>query len=237
MNPKILGLPLLVMSLAACESVDSTAVTTAGLYADITATADGSGSTRTTAILKVGGPTSNTYVDLIEPDSLEVTQAEDTQTMSKVSVGDYREYVADFDVDEEDTEFAVALLREVDEGAPNSVVRLPATFELTEPAADTSFSRDSDDLVISWSGTDDATMRADITGDCFSVDSVDIDVDDGTVSFLAGSLEPYEDKVDETCDAVVTVWRTRAGELDPNYGEGGVARGVQVRSVTVLSGP
>ena len=66
MNPKTLGLPLLLLGLVACESVDSTAVTTAGVYADITAMADGSGSTRTTAILKVGGATSNTYLDLIK---------------------------------------------------------------------------------------------------------------------------------------------------------------------------
>ena len=41
MNPKTLGLPLLLLGLVACESVDSTAVTTAGVYADITAMADG----------------------------------------------------------------------------------------------------------------------------------------------------------------------------------------------------
>ena len=237
MNPKILGLPALLLGLVACESVDSTTVTTAGLYANITATADGSGSTRTTAILKVGGATSNTYVDLIEPDSLEATQGEETQTMSKVSVGDYREYVADFEVDAVDTEFAIAFLREVDEGAPNSVVQLPAPFELTEPSADTPFSRDEDDIVVSWDVIDDSPMRADITGDCFFADGIDVDVDDGTARFSAASLESYEDMADETCDAVITVWRTRAGDVDPNYGEGGAVSGVQVRSVTVVSGP
>ena len=237
MNPKTLGLPLLLLGLVACESVDSTAVTTAGVYADITAMADGSGSTRTTAILKVGGATSNTYLDLIEADTLEATQGEETQTMSKVSVGDYREYIADFNVDEVDTEFAIAFLREVDEGAPSSVVSLPAKFEITEPASDATFSRETDDITIAWDVTDGAPMRADITGDCFYVDDIDIDVDDGTVSFAAGSLEAYEDQEDETCDAVISVWRTRVGDLDPSYGEGGVANGVQVRTVSVLSGP
>ena len=55
--------------------------------------------------------------------------------------------------------------------------------------------------------------------------------------FAAGSLEAYEDQEDETCDAVISVWRTQVGDLDPSYGEGGVANGVQVRTVSVLSGP
>ena len=76
---------------------------------------------------------------------------------------------------EVDTEFAIAFLREVDEGAPSSVVSLPAKFEITEPASDTTFSRETDDITIAWDVTDGAPMRADITGDCFYVDDIEVD--------------------------------------------------------------
>lgn len=233
---KALFVPALLV-LVACESVDSTAVTTEGVYAHISATADGSGSTRTTAILKVGGATSNTYLDLVDGDVLEASQGGETQDLSKVSIGDYREYIADWNVDDEDTSFGVGFVREVDEGAPETTVTLPARFEITAPEADVTFSRADDDITVSWDVSADEGMSADITGDCFWVEGQDIEVDDGTVSFAAGSLEAYEDQEDETCQAVISLRRTRIGDLDPNYGEGGVANGEQIRSVTVLSGP
>jgi hypothetical protein len=237
MNTKLLALPGLLLALVGCETVDSTAVTTAGVYANISAMADGTGTTRTTAVLKVGGATSNTYLDLIDADTLEATSGEETQTLSKVSIGDYREYIADWDGDAVDTEFEVSFLRDVDEGAPSTVVSLPEKFDIVTPSAEVTFSRSEDDILVDWDVTADEPMRVDISGDCFYVDAVDVDVDDGTAGFAAGSLEAYEEQEDETCQATISVWRTRLGDLDPSYGEGGVADGVQVRSITVLSAP
>ena len=53
-----------------CSQVDSDAVRTSGMYADMSIEADGSGGSLTRASLKVGGSSSNTFINLTDGDAL-----------------------------------------------------------------------------------------------------------------------------------------------------------------------
>jgi hypothetical protein len=53
-----------------------------------------------------------------------------------------------------------------------------------------------------------------------------------------GKLQPVSDqRAGETCDVQVRIFRTRAGAVDPAYGEGGNFAAQQVRTVTISSAP
>ena len=237
MHKKLIALAL-IGGLVACESVESTDVLTSGVYADISATADGSGSTETSAILRVGGGNSNTFLQLVEDDTLTASQGDDSQAMTEVNLGDWYSYVATFEVDEEDAEFAVAFERTVDEGAPNTTMSLPAPFDLTAPEADVTVAAAEEDITISWEPADAGDdMSWDIDGDCIQAEGDSVDGDPGIAVIEAGTLEWWDDEEPATCEATITVTRSRAGSLDEGYGEGGTAYGRHQRQVKILVAP
>ncbi|MCB9796949.1 MAG: hypothetical protein H6741_30060 [Alphaproteobacteria bacterium] len=231
---------LLLMSpllLVACESVSSSDVLTSGMYANLSVTADGSGTSRALAILRVGGATSNTYVDLTGDDTLTVTVNEESQEFSRQALGDYIEYIADLDVDAAGTEFTIGLNRTVDEGAPASTMTLPEPFALSGPQEGGTMSRTAD-LTFTWepSGESDA-MSWSLSGDCFFDEVGSLDGDPGTVVVPGGTLESTDEDSPAACDAKFTLTRARTGSLDAGYGEGGKAEGLQERVVEFRSDP
>ena len=233
---RALALSLPLAALVGCESVESSDVKTSGMYAQFTAQADGSGSTRTEAILKVGGSTSNTFVQLAAGDELTVAGGGAEQAMSEQNLGDLYSYTADFDFDEVGTEFTFNLERAADESAPSSVATLPAALDITAPAEDAIVSRSGDALTITWSGSGEAEdMEVTVTGDCFVAYWKPVD-DGGQHIIDAGTMESFEGNDDEACDAEVTVTRKSTGTLDPAFGEGTVT-GEQIRTVKIRMDP
>jgi hypothetical protein len=84
MRIRHLAFAVALAPLVACEAVDSEDVLTSGMYADLAVTNTGS-NTRAAAILRVGGASSNTFVELTGDDSLtlrigEESTAPQTQT-------------------------------------------------------------------------------------------------------------------------------------------------------------
>jgi len=237
MTKKMLALAT-VAALVGCESVDSTDVLTSGVYADIAATADGSGSTQATASLRVGGGNSNVWMRLEGDDTLTAAQGEDSQPMTEVNFAETYSYVAEFDVDAEDTEFSVAFDRTVDEGAPSTMMSLPAPFDLTAPEADITVTASEEDIPISWEPADSADEMAwSIDGDCIASEGGALDGDTGAHVIEAGTLEWWDEEEPATCEAVITITRSRAGSLDEGYGEGGTAYGRHQREVRILVAP
>lgn len=230
-------IPTLLASLVACESVDSSSVLTDGMYADMTATADGSGSSVVVAVLKVGGATSNTYVTIEGDDLLQAAVGETTEDMEMHTLGEYRDYSSTFAVDAEDSLFTVAFIRTVDAGAPASTMSLPAAFDLSGPASEDVIPRDQD-ISFSWSpsGSSD-NMSYRVTGECFFDAYVQVDGDPGTAVIPAGTLEPVDEENPAACEATLTLIRARPGSLDAGFGEGGTTNGRQVRSLTFRSDP
>jgi hypothetical protein len=238
----------LALLLFGCERVESTDVRTSGIYADLDVVARGDGDSTVSASLRVGGPRSNTYLELVEGDALTAHQGEDETEMDEHSfpLGPVT-YDARFEVDDENTPFRIEFAREAHDeveencrggGAPNSFATLPAPFALDGPGADQTFSRADADIEITWSpnGFRDA-MTWTVSGSCIHTESGDISGDPGRVSIERGRLRALDNRQAETCSMTVELVRTRAGAVDPAYGEGGSFSARQVRAISLRSAP
>src|SRR5688500_2218758 len=181
-----------IASLAGCATVESEDVATSGVYADIKASADGSGVTQVRASLRVGGGTSNTFLDLSGDDRLETTHGQDTQSMAREELLGAVSYVTSFPVEAADSQFVVAFHRTIDEGAPSSTAVLPAPFAISAPAAETTFSRTSD-VTVTWSpsATGDA-MTWVANGDCVAMRLGNIAGDPGSLVIPAGTFVAHD---------------------------------------------
>lgn len=234
-----LALPFLILPvLVACESVESTDVLTSGIWAGYTVTSTGSGSTLTEASLKVGGDTSNTFVNLEEDDTLTVTAGGETKTLVEKNLGDIYWYDANFDTEAADTEFVFAFTRTVDDGAPASTVTLPGPFDITAPTTAFIVKRGVDALVVEWtpSATNDS-MIVNVNGDCIEPVEEALSSDPGTYTFAAERIVTKEDKESESCEGSVSITRRRTGTLDAAFEEGGRIVAEQNRSVSIRLDP
>src|SRR6185503_5420053 len=134
------------------QEVESTDVRTSGVYPEIEITATGSGSSRVEVRLKVGGPASNTFLDLQGSDTLKATFGGVTKTLDASA----RTYSATFPTDAEG-DFVIAFLRGPDDdSAPSTIVKLPAPFTLGLGA--TEASRASQDVAVTWDPPGSANM-------------------------------------------------------------------------------
>jgi hypothetical protein len=223
----VLGLALAAFGCS--ESVESTDVRTTGIYPEIDVVATGSGSSRVTVRLKVGGRNSNTFLDLTGGDTLEATVDGDTKTLDETSD---ETYSATFPIDAEGTEFVIAFLRdEEDESAPESTVSMPAPFDLSVDPREAS--RAADDVELSWDPPGSGDLEFSMSGDCIKSETDDIP-DSGSFTITADSVETFESDKDESCTVDVELERSRRGSIDPEFTEGGsiVARHVRGGSFT-----
>jgi hypothetical protein len=223
------ALALAPLAFGCTQSVESTDVRTTGIYPEIEVIAFGDGKSIVQIQLKVGGESSNTFLELEGKDRLEVTADGDTKTPER-SGNSYR---TTFSTDEEGTEFEVAFLRGGDDDdAPSSVVTLPAPFDLTVDT--TEASRADDDVDFLWDppGTS-GNMAWEIDGDCVK-DADGKTPDDGAASLAAGEIETFSSDEEESCTVALKVTRSRNGSIDSAFTEGGsiVARHERTDSFT-----
>ncbi len=233
----LLAVSVGTFALMACESVDSEDIKTSGMHATFTAKADGT-DTALEAILRVGGETSTTYVALSDGDELAVTHGDETLTLSENHLGDYYYYTASVPTTGADERFVLSFTRAEEDSAPETVATLPAPMAFTSPAADTTFSRGTDAITVTWEpsgSTDDVNI--DIAGECFVNVMENLSGDPGTYTFEAGDLESREADEDDTCVATVTLTKKRTGTLDAAFGEGGKVYGAQVRELSLRVDP
>jgi hypothetical protein len=224
--------------LSACSTASSTDLKTSGLYASITGTGDGSGKTTVSTTLQLG-QLSTTFVELGGSDVLSASSsATDAVTLKKFSLLGLVSYSGSLTGDEEGKTITVALTRgKEDTSAPNSVLTLPAKFEITGPVAATTFVRGKDAIVVAWdnSGKSDP-MTVELSGEC--IEGVNKTAsDNGTLIIAAADIKASKDNETKTCDVQIVVKRSRKGTLDPAYGKGGSTAGIQLRSLSVNSAP
>ena len=234
MNRSILLLPAL--ALVACTDVDSADLLTSGMHASITGVAKGDGTTTVDVVLRAGGATSTTFVQLTGDDQLTASvDGGDPVELNHYELADYHGYSATLSNDSPDATFEVAFVRTVDDGAPSSTFSLPEPFDIGELPQTASR---AEDLTITWtpSGSGE-TMTIEVAGTCFQGVLQNIDDDPGTYTIPAGTMQTIEDAETDTCDAVVILWRHEEGAADPAYGEGGFATGRQRREKTISSTP
>lgn len=226
----LLLLPL--TALACTETVESSDVRTSGVFPEFRAVADGSGSTRVSARLKVGGDDSNTYLELQDGDRIEVSAGGVTRTLSET---DSHSYTATFDLDEPGTEFVFAFLRsEQDENAPRSAVTLPEPFSLQMTTPEVS--RATGQVGFSWDPPASGNLHWDVAGDCVWSDQGDT-ADDGSHNLATDDVRAPTSDAAETCPVQLTVQRGRAGSIDPAFTEGGETVAYQERVQSFTSTP
>lgn len=131
-----------------------------------------------------------------------------------------------------DPMYTIALAR-MTGAAPNSNCTMPATFALQGPAAGT-FSRTKDDIVVTYMpGQTNDPISWSLVGSCLrAIGEQDVTGDSGSFTIGRGGLDG-----NGSCMAVLTVFRTRKGTLDPAYGKGGNIACRQQRNVTITSAP
>lgn len=235
----LLAMGLAFAALAGCaEDVDSDDVATDAIYANIWVEASGDGNSRAYTALRVGGSSSNTFLELTDYDALMTFVNDTSKGMAESESALGTTYSATFPYEAEDTPFRVAFLRTpppdgecAGKSAPNSTVTLPRPFSITAPAPSTSVSRGAG-FTFTWNNSGESDpLSYRVSGTCIQDYSESISSDSGSYTIPAGSIMVVGTDQTVSCAATLTLSRTRAGSLDPNYGEGGVISARQYRTL------
>jgi hypothetical protein len=232
-------LALLVLVVTACTKVESQDILTHGMFASLQANGDANGTTTVSATLYLGSPGDLNFIELSTGDELRATNSPDSKVMQETNILNIIGYHATFQTNAEDEPFEVSLHREVDNGAPSSLVSLPAPFTITPLAASQSRATS---MTVEWSnGGSVDSMRWTITGSCIDDTGAAITADPGSVVIPANMLRKRaasgNQQVPDSCQATLQIVRQREGDLDPGYGKGGSIFGTQIRSVTFTTAP
>jgi hypothetical protein len=225
---------------AACTSVQSSDIKTAAMSAIMRVSADGTGQTQATAELHVDNNITD-FVSLSSGDTLVASVSMQSETMSQANFAGGVSYAANFaGLDGDGTMYTIALNRSNDVSAPSSACILPKPFNITAPTASGTFSRSNDDIVVTYDtmGTEDQ-MTWSAGGDCIQgmVDGT-VAADSGSYTIAKGLLVPTGSSVPTmTCEAHITLTRSRPRQLDSHFGSGGSITAQQVRTVTFNSTP
>lgn len=227
-----LCLGLFLLSACTVETVDSKNVRTGGISAQITANATSDAATTVTAQLKVGGPGSNTYVDLSGGDSIFAVANDKRLEMEAQGTGTYQ---INFDGAALDTEFIVDLQRDADDDAPLSKGTLPGPFTFQVPNMTTSRMQA---LTITWdpSGSKD-DMSLELSGTCIFNRTIDIPGDTGSHVIDPGMLVSTNTDKPETCDITVEMKRSRKGTPDTAFDPSSSFELTQTRTAKFTSSP
>lgn len=214
------------------ETTGSSNIKTGGIAALIDVYADNDTTATVHVELKVGGDSSNTYVDLEGSDKLVATAGDKTKTLSVVDTGVYE---ADFSGLEPGTEFQVTLDRPDDTTASENSGILPDPFDFTEPTSD--LSRKDDDLELVWAPAETGDdMEIEIDGNCTFPYSHEMS-DTGAYTVVAGELESTGGDKPETCDLTADLTRTKNGSADTLFDPESYFRLHQRRSAKFTSNP
>ena len=245
---RILSFVSIICVASGCTSTTSENVTTQGISADIDVQADGSGRTFVTVELEVGsGGVGGTSLRLSQGDSLTARANGIQQTLTEDSsiFGEYR-YVTNFNFDDANTVFTVALARTNGVSAPNSNVALPDGFLISSPTPSDTYGM-SDIVPVVWSPSGTSivpelfvSLTCTLTSGLTSVSarSVNVGSDSGTANVSVSSIMP-PGAIDSSriCEGLVELSRFRVGSLDPNYGAGGRIDAEQVKTAQFFVNP
>lgn len=213
MLKRLAYLSLIGLSALGCskETTSSSNIKTGGIAALIDVYADTPATATVHVELRVGGSSSNTYVDLEGKDKLIASADGESQTLKAIDAGIYE---ALFSGVGEDTEFNVTLERPEDTTASDNSGTLPAPFQLTDPQSD--LSRKDDDLEVTWDPGSDDKMNLEFEGDCIFRHEKGVP-DEGSYVVPADTLESTGGDKPEACDVDLTAIRTRSGSADGKF--------------------
>lgn len=216
------------------EDVNSDAVRTQGIYAQILALAPGDATTLVRVELAVGGE-NGTVVNLVAPDQLTAAVGE----ASSLKLGPTSEgrYEARLDGDAS-AEVTVRLERGPEDLTASATLLLPEPFAL-ELDTDRSMGIDrGTPISVSWDGSaaNDALIEWSIEGSCIWSES-GVTPDDGSLRLDAAKFRVRSTRAGEECEVQLTLDRSNAGRVDPVLVPSSMFRAVQRRGVRFISTP
>ena len=215
------------------EEVDSDAIRTKGIYAEMLAIAPGDGQTLVRVNLAVGG-SSGTRVRLVGDDTLVAEAGDDEEELGRRGSGQYEVSL----VDEASREITVRLERGAEDDAAQGTALLPEPFGMRlETAAAGGINR-STPAIVSWQdpSPDDSRLDWSVEGDCIWPDS-GVTPDDGVMTLQTESVQIRPTQVGEECEVRLTLDRVIQGEVDSLFVPGSSLRAIQRRAVTFISKP
>jgi hypothetical protein len=223
---------LLLLSACVTETVDSKNIKTAGMTALIQVNAPNDSASTVTATFKVGGASSNTYVNFSGGDTVFAEGADKRVQMDAQDTG---KYTIDFNTAAKDTRFVVDLQRDNDDDAPGSNGTLPEPFSFQVPNMATSRATD---ITITWgpSGSND-NVTIELSGSCIFSRSIDVPGDTGSHVISGGTLASIDPMKPETCDITVEMTRSRTGTVDPIFDNESTFKLTQTRTAKFTSSP
>lgn len=227
---------LSALLITGCAKTDSMDLLSTGIHAGISAKASGDGTTDVYAVLYVGNPLNLNYVDLTGDDQLIASFGSQEKEMTETTLLNIVSHKASFNSDNEGDQFQVAFERSVDDGAPNSIATLPPKFTLD--GVPSTWSRAAN-LSLSWSPIDSTpghVMGWEVKGECIENESQTLAADIGSLRIEANRIRKrMGEMIADECPMTLTVTRSKRGQLDPGYGEGGTINGQQIRTVMLTT--
>lgn len=220
---------IVLIASAACADVGSSSVLTSGMSAVIRGVSEDGASTRVSTVLRAGGVTSTTFVRLEADDALTVNVGEETVPLVEASLGPLVSYLATVPAADPDATFTVAFDRTIDDGAPSSTFSLPEPFAIT---TDPGSIDPTQPVQVAWEPSGSTSQVVlEVTGDCVDGGLETLNGDDGVTTIPAGLLEQRGETPGASCEVTATISKIDGGQLDPAFGEGGSAQGVQQRAI------
>jgi len=142
--------------------------------------------------------------------------------------------------------FFISMIRQNDINILDSKVSLPTPFQILSPASGETFSR-SQVFALSWDNMSTDNMELHIEGTCNSTDTDNEAVSDtfsigndvGFVTFLINNnvLNLPSRLENSRCNLNLHLRRINTGTIVTNFGSGGLAEGIQQRTISIVSVP
>ncbi|TVQ92895.1 MAG: hypothetical protein EA397_05790 [Deltaproteobacteria bacterium] len=221
---------LMSFALLGCADVGSESLLTSGMSAVIRGESLDGNSTQVSAILRAGGPTSSTFVKLEGDDALTASVGELEVTLTEASLGAMTSYRGTLPDADPETIFVVSLRRTLDDGATGTTFFLPEPFEILSEHGEV---EDTSAVEITWepSGSSHQVLL-EVTGTCIVGGLDELEGDPGSVVIPSEYLDFLGEQPGVSCPVDVRIAKVRGGSLDPGFGEGGWAQGIQSRATT-----
>jgi hypothetical protein len=222
----------LVASGCSLEDVDSDAIRTRGMFADMLALAPGDGSTLVRVELTVGGE-DGTKVTLVGDDELEARFGEVSAPLQRTGGGRYETQLQG----DLAGQVVVELSRGPEDDPAGGSAALPDPF-ITSLISDASagIARESE-VVVTWAPTvAGGTMAWAVAGSCLWSES-GVTADDGTLVLGPESFRVRPSRAGEECEVAVTLERENEGVVDRAWYPFSRFHAIQRRAVSFVSIP
>jgi len=240
---KTLTSAFVLLSSASCsniEEVSSVDIETSKMWGSYEVYSDTPNLTTVKAALLVGGSHSNTYIEIHEEDVLKARLNGGSEQILALDINSPQtKYIATFEQTNAglNSTYDFLFIRSTKQSATSSRVKLPSPVSNIQLNPETSFSRNLEDLIITWDKIDNDRVTVKITGDCIKSPYTTLVEDQDHIVIPAGELVNSNTTNSDTCTTTLQLSRTNDGKIDPAFKEGGEISATTLRAVTIESRP